>query len=449
MKIVLICIFVAATGLLRAEEEGDLATEVQALRKDVDTLKKEKTENSVFLHPGFRSLKISGEVRIREEYKRHLYSPTDPNGDDRFDFAHMRTRLRFDLDVTEDLSAVVELQDVRTLGESTTNDAEGMDLKRGEMLIRDAFIDDLTLEAGRFVMFYGDQRLIGHLEWVDQGRTYDGFRLSYKPAANNYFVDVFGFRLADLTNSDEDDQDCFGIYAGNEDCLPCLGFETYVLVYRDQRHMGAAPLNTTEERFTTYGIRASGERNHLDYSGELAYQDGYVGVDDLEAWAFAAKGGYTVEQCTWTPRLGAEVDYASGDRRGTDKKNQTFQTLFPTNHIHYGYMDLMGWSNMWDFNVSCILKPREEVKLSVFWHHLLLDESFGGWINAGGATIRPGVANASRHLGEEFDLAVQWSVNKSLSILTGWSHFMPGGFVDDTGRDRSADFGYLQARLVF
>lgn len=117
--------------------------------------------------------------------------------------------------------------------------------------------------------------------------------------------------------------------------------------------------------------------------------------------------------------------------------------------MHYGYADLMAWSNMWDFRGMLSCKPADAWTLSADWHHLLLADEDAGWYNAGGNLIRPGAAGASRHLGEELDLKATWKPCKPLAFLAGWSHFIPGGFVDDTGQDRSADFFYLQAQLKF
>lgn len=435
---------------LLAEEEKEWKKEIEALRKEVTELREQmyaedekRRKGGVIEAPGLERLKISGEIRIREEYKKHLYSPTDPGGDERFDFAHMRTRLRFDADVVKDISAVVELQDVRIIGSPTTSIDDGVDLKRGEMIFTNLFVDDLTLEVGRYVMFYGDQRLIGHLEWFDQGRTYDGVRLSLDP--EGWFADLFGVRLDDDANFNDDDSDFIGIYGGVDAVIPHLGVEGYILHRRDQNHL--AGMDNT--RFFTYGIRAFGNRDGFDYTGELAFQRGDVIDKDLRAKAFALTGGYTFEESSWTPRVGVEIDYASGEQNPLDDDTEQFQTLFPTNHLHYGYADLVGWSNMWDYRFGVSVRPRDDLTLTADWHHFLLDDADGGWINAGGAQVRGGQPGASKHLGEELDLTAKWTPTKPLSLLAGWSHFFPGGFVDDTGRDRSADFLYLQARLVF
>ena len=38
--------------------------------------------------------------------------------------------------------------------------------------------------------------------------------------------------------------------------------------------------------------------------------------------------------------MGLLYSYASGDKSATDGSSETFQNLFATTHLHYGYMDL-------------------------------------------------------------------------------------------------------------
>jgi len=297
--------------------------------------------------------------------------------------------------------------------------------------------------------------LLGALEWVDQGRTYDGMRFSY--GSEGDYLDLFGFRTKDSAVSDEDDQDMVGLYGGTKDVFPHINLEAYALLYRDQVRpiIGGVPqpLHAWEDRFVTLGTRVFGEADQFDYSGEYALQIGEVGSSDGEqdllASAFAIRGGYTIEESPIRPRLGAEVDYASGDRRPDDGDSQQFQVLFPTNHIHYGYADLAAWSNLWDFRGTLSVRPDEELLLSFDWHHFLLADTNGGWINAAGQVVRPGASGVSSHLAEEMDLTLTWSPLKALDFLMGWSRFFPGGFVEDTGRDPASDFVYMQVRLLF
>lgn len=421
--------------------------EAASLQEAVDRyLARTQADGPSALLPGGLALRVSGEVRIREELLDRVYRPQDPDARDSFDFAHMRTRLRFDVEVDDRVAVVIELQDVRTLGEegSTTADTEGVDLKRGAILVKRLFDRPLALELGRFVMAYGDHRLIGHLEWFDQGRTYDGIRLAYAPERG--FLDLFAVRVRE-TSSPDDDLAFVGVYGGTKGS-ETLDLEGYALLLLDDRP-AAGEVGSDDSRFVTVGARLFGARGGWDYTGEFALQAGDLRGDDLLAFAFAVKGGRTFEGPSWRPRVGFEVAFASGDDDPADGESAQFQTLFPTNHAHYGYADLLGWSNLLDLKVGVSARPRETLAVALDFHHFRLVDERGAWVNAAGATVRAGAAGASRHLGEEIDFTATWRPRKSLAVLVGWSLFLPGGFVSDTGDDPVTHFVYLEVRGVF
>src|SRR5207249_8193384 len=117
---------------------------------------------------------------------------------------------------------------------------------------------------------------------------------------------------------------------------------------------------------STAGARINGKAGGLDATAELAYQfgtaaSGNVGnVHDLHinAWAGAARAGYTFEPVPMRPRVGIEVDYASGDNcRAACGKANTFDNLYPTNHFKFGAMDLQSWKNQVTYQAVFDVKP--------------------------------------------------------------------------------------------
>jgi hypothetical protein len=396
--------------------------------------------------PGSLRLALSGEVRLREEISLDLYSPADPQGQRSFETLRMRTRLALSFEVDESVSAIVELQDVRRLGEegSTTADTEGVDLRRAQILLRRLFDEPLSLELGRYTMKYGDERIIGELDWVDQGRVFDGFRLSYAPEGS--FVDLFGARVRDTLLSN-DDHELVGVYAGTRRLLSAE-LQGYAIYVRDD--LPATELSPAlETGFATLGARLAHQGARLDAMAELALQSGTVRNLDLSAWAVAATVGYTFPDMGLKPRIGVGLDYATGDEQAGDGETEQFQVLFPTNHRHFGYADLTAWSNLLDLRASVSVRPSEKVTLSADWHHFRLASSAGPWVNAAGAVIRPPAPGAPEALGDELDLLLVARLSKPLTLLAGWSRFFPGDYVEATGEAPTADFGYLQLRLAF
>ncbi|NJN14562.1 MAG: alginate export family protein [Planctomycetes bacterium] len=245
-------------------------------------------------------------------------------------------------------------------------------------------------------MHYGDQRVIGHLEWFDQGRSYDGIRAHYAP--EKWWLDLFAVRVRETTPPVMDDDQWFaGLYAG------CDWAEAYALLFADDMAM-AGETTTDDTRFLTLGLRVHRKRGNWDYSAEFTFQTGEVKGDDLSAFGFAAVGGYTFADADWTPRVGIEVDFATGDEDPTDGDQGTLQTLFPTNHLHYGYADLLGWANLLDLSLHLSAKPSETVTITLDFHHFRRVEERGGWFNAGGAAY-PGPARS----GATSTLATRWT----------------------------------------
>jgi hypothetical protein len=186
--------------------------EKSALAEDIDNYLREtdfaaQAEGGSSILPDGMAIAFSGEVRVRGEVRDHNYAPGDPNGQNSFQFVHMRTRLRADVDILENLAVIIEFQDIRNWGaEGSTVAAvtgavlKGFDLKRGIIHFKNVGGVKLDVEVGRYVMFYGDQRLVGHLEWLDQGRSYDGLRALFHPESG-WWVDFFAVNIRERIGS--------------------------------------------------------------------------------------------------------------------------------------------------------------------------------------------------------------------------------------------------------
>ena len=109
-----------------------------------------------------------------------------------------------------------------------------------------------------------------------------------------------------------------------------------------------------------------------DTGGTNAIQNGYGNQKNLHinAWATRNWIGYTHYQSSWKPRIAVNFDYASGDGRancnistGAGAQNcstaNTFENMFPTNHIHMGYMDVQAWKNMMSPSANFQARPSE------------------------------------------------------------------------------------------
>jgi hypothetical protein len=188
----------------------------------------------------------------------------------------------------------------------------------------------------------------------------------------------------------------------------------------------------------------------IDYGVELVGQTGDLpGGVDQEAFAAHFGVGYTFKDASWAPRVGIAYNFSPGDDDPTDGDNNTFDNLYPTNHLYYGHMDRFSWRNMHDIRLSVSAKPMKKLTVKADLHFLWLDETDDAWYNAGGGVIRPATPGADDFVGEELDLTVKYKLNQHVAFAAGYSHFFAGDFVDDSGADDDADWAFLQTVLSF
>lgn len=332
--------------------------------------------------------------------------------------------------------------------------AEGndrLDLRQGYVEIGDPA--KMSFKLGRQILTYGDERVVGPLDWVNQGRTFDAVKLHVEQPS--WWVDLFAssvvrfddgeFNKSDWLDSDDTrDQVFSGVYFSSK-AFPIQVTDAYLF------HLSEDGVGDTD--FFTLGTRMKSDPTKLngwDYEMEMAIQFGDVRGRDLSSFAGHWGIGYKWKDVPWAPRLGVEYNFATGDGNVTDGEIESFQNLFPTNHKFYGYMDVFSWQNMHNPAISLSATPSKTTRLQLDYHMFWLADTSDGWYRANGTTlVRPINSKADRFAGSELDLSVTWKPNKNISFLAGYSHLFAGGYLDDTGAGDDADFAYLQMTIEF
>jgi hypothetical protein len=181
-----------------------------------------------------------------------------------------------------------------------------------------------------------------------------------------------------------------------------------------------------------------------------------------DAWAAVLSGGYTWTEHPWQPRFGLLYSYASGDKSATDGNSQTFQNLFATTHLHYGYMDLSSLQNLHDFRAVLTAKPLANISLAAEVHYQLLDRTSDFWYNVAGvprnftgAPVGSGRGyrinpSYSSQLGTEVDFVAGWTFLPYAQLEVGVSHYFRGDYVKESlavSGSKDASYVYLQLTL--
>ncbi|MBI1386997.1 MAG: hypothetical protein GC154_00935 [bacterium] len=398
---------------------------------------------------------IGGEIRGRGEVSSDFYKPNGTSDYDD-DFFLLRSKLHLDVRPDDTWRVFLEAQDSRAWGSDRFNHTsvpnafqDDLDLFQGYVDVHHIFDSPLSLRVGRQILAYGKQRLLGGFLWSNVSRSFDAVKVSldlpdfYGGSIDAFVGEPVTHDWGNFNEFLEPDNRLYGVYSTWKD-VPYVDFlEAYYLLRED---------DSVDDEVHTLGVRTGrAYDSRWDWEIELAGQFGdYRGLDH-EAFASHIELGYTAE-CPWNPRMSLGYSYATGDDDPLDGEHNTFDNLFPTNHIHYGQMDLFSWRNGHDIELKVNAKPLEKLTAQTEVHFFILDEPNGdAWYSAGGAPVRTAIAgvNADSYLGTELDLKLQYQVCDNFQLESGYSHFFAGSYVDDTGDDSDADWGYLQATITF
>ncbi len=381
---------------------------------------------------------------------------------------------------------------------NATAPGKGLAERDGPMDVHQAFVFlgnhkefPISLKLGRQELVYGDQRLLGHLRWNNNARTFDAAKVRWQ---NPLFgVDFFtgGLVYNDHRNLNRSyiGSDTFsGAYFNFPTLLSKEVVESYLFARNvsasiaDEDFSGvSAPFRLpAKQDLYTFGVRVRskpGAYGAWDYGYELMYQFGNRATTapaatptavrtaarlDQEALGAVLQAGYTWSEHAWQPRLSALYSYASGDKNSADGKSQTFQNLFATTHLHYGYMDLNSLQNLHDFRVAYAFKPKPTLSVALeahlhylaqtsdFWYNVAgVPRNFAGGANGSGLgyTINP---SYSKQLGRELDLVVGWFVTPSAQLELGVSHYFRGEYIKQSLSNvgsKDASYMYFQITL--
>lgn len=355
------------------------------------------------------------------------------------------------------VGAVLELQDIRGWGTepSTVTLLPVTALHQGFVDLKAA--SWLDVRVGRQELSYGEDRLIGNLDWAMTARAFDGVFVRASPA-EGLTLDAFGMLVkapafltdaggARFQNSGTYFTGAYGRWRKGK-----AGVDAYVLGLLDDPSTAVTGFRPDHNRLTL-GARGMLPLGPVALVGEGALQLGVTSAKErILAGAFAGRA-------TWTlPVAGlylmADVSAATGDGTPGDGTDSTFNQLFPTGHVHLGFIDYVGWQNVVGARGTIGIKqPFMHVWLD--FHHLRAWDARGAWYAANGSVYVPAAATRTDGvMGNELDLSVTVPLNASVALSGAFSVFLPGAMADpgSTGVGRGTSpstwaFVYLRTQL--
>ncbi len=433
-------------------------------------------------------LTITGDLRVRPEFRNNASVGFDSK-DNRF-FTQQWIRMGFHYAISPDVVFFLQPQVTHNWGTGGSTGGAGdpnttasdLYLRQGFMLVRNFLVPNLTLKAGRQLVVWGNHRMFGHFDWNNVGWAFDGLTFRY----NHAKVPVeFGWLVVSEGNCGSNAGGC-GIATGASDAgdgnilfvrspmkVAGIAIEP-AWIYEDQgsrtNNNGPGGQITNQSRHTIGG-RIATKKGIVDVTAEGYWQWGSQDVftstdrsERINALAGHLDAGVTLP-VPMQPRIGAEINYATGDSNCTSTGNasgcgNTFSQLFPTNHIHFGYMDLMSWQNMLTYGGNLQLRPTPNSHFEIAGHILRLADKGDAWYGANQAVFRnAGAGNDEKSLGGEIDVVYTlFFQGNKVGWQIGYGHFFTGDYIsknkDSKGTgafssDADQNWGYTQLWINF
>ena len=394
-------------------------------------------------------------LRVRGEFRERMEGVDGMGFDNTRDDLYWLSRFRVNASVTASPAFTVQLQvqDARvakkTLGTTGTPFSAPFDLR---MAFADvgATTGPVTLRVGRQELVYGEQRLVGHVSWLNAARTFDGAKLTLR--GKGVTAEVFATSVVRILDGEFDRSGDGNWFTGAYVTTPHLGphaIEPFVFWRRDRNRTTetATPGDLSQ---TTAGFRLTGTLPaRLDYGVEMAVQRGSLGTDAVGAWAGHWQLRHSVPG-RGTAKLTGEYNYATGDADPSDGIRGAFDQLYPTPHDKTGLADQIGWKNVHHVRAGFEFTPWRGLPITTNYHSWWLAETRDGVYSAGGLPVARVIAGAaSRHVGQEVDVQAARAITSQMQLAAGYAHVFTGAFLKQATPGSSFSHPYVMVTYVF
>lgn len=382
-------------------------------------------------------VQFSGSIRFRQE--DHQYTDLARVRS----FGILRARMEFAIKPPEeDWSVFIQPQFSKVYGEryfsgtsTTANQAVNSSGNTADtpVMFHQAFFNykptkQLQFNVGREELSYGNELILGKLNWGNVGRSFDTIRMKY---SNDYlWSDLFVAKVVDTntniaTAQNRGDRDLYGSYSSTTK-LPFIDTADFYFLYLKDRDVTSNyNIFTAGTRLLTKVKKADFrvEANRQSVDTESSQIDGEIGFtfDEQKKFRMAVAG------------MIAEADY---------------EHYYPGWHGWLGYADLLGRKNIKSAIIHTSYQATEKLNLLLSAHRFWRVDTNAPAYKTNTAGNWGTKSNAS-DLGTEIDLTVAYKIEKGPQIRAGVSHYFLGQYFTDQYINKNPWFSYLEMEVRF
>jgi len=307
-----------------------------------------------------QNIKVSGDIKVAHIYQQDIdFDDSDVSDDaDNQNFFLQQVGLNVEADLTDNVSTYVRLIQERPWGDNlcvSSKDTEAFDVSLDEayVTLKEMLYAPLTLKIGRQNIWLGKGLMVGNaglIAWDQQTNlpatademsdmtAFDAIRatLDYDP----WTIDLIYSKIDENSNTTAtpDNYDDIDLYVAN------IGYdftkydaeaEVYYICKWDRTNTSASDYDDSDD-IHTVGLRGSlVPFDNMDVWAEGAFQFGNykqtaaIVARDREAYALNVGGDYTFTDVRWTPLLGVEYTYLSGENQANTGDWTAWEPLYP------------------------------------------------------------------------------------------------------------------------
>ncbi|MEL1239717.1 alginate export family protein [Flavobacterium flavipallidum] len=354
------------------------------------------------------------QFRPRYEYRNGFKSPMS-NGEDATSFVSQRSRLNLNFK-QEKLKAKLTLQNIRSWGDvSTTATADKNGVAVFEAWAQYDFSPNWSARFGRQVISYDNQRILGEIDWIQQGQSHDAALFSFHP--KNHQLDL-GFAMnANAENLVAPKTPYTTNYKSMQYAWYHTQFgkiNTSLLLLNTGYEFEKSVGNLEVDYKQTFGTYLVFKDKKWDSNLGLYGQTGKNFNNNVSAWYAGANLGYALTDA-FKASLGYE--FLSGkDQDNTSLTVKSFSPIFGTNHAFNGFMDYFYVGNHQNSVglQDAYLKLNYSLKK---WQFTLTPHVF----NAPNTVLNASNEKMDSYLGTEIDFTLGYAVQKDIMVSAGYS----------------------------
>ncbi len=396
-----------------------------------------------------RWLRFDGELRGRTEGQTSL---NEVSANDRI-YELTRARGGVTLQTPKLLRGYLEFQDTHALGlplpQVASNQRDQFDLFQGYFDIHHKKLDVI---AGRQLLNYGSERVVGQSDWTNNSRSWDGF---VGHLGNTNWIELFSTSVVTTHPTSLDKHGAGLTFHGAVGLVtvPAHHLQVQPFVYiRAVRQVTSQQGIQGGEVETTFGVevnRKTPSGLYYDLLGDL--QRGSFANDFIHGGAGYAKVGYQDNDIAWKPRITGELDYATGNSRRDPFRISTYDQQYPSNHDAFGLVDVFGFQNIIQSRVNVDVSPRKNWTLLFQTEFLKVASIHDDVYNSAGQSLlkAPSAGFRTTDLGQGVDASTDYLFHKYFDLELGVGHLFPGRVLADNGKAPPLTLGYLQLTYKF